>query len=67
MWEKLAGIAMILVAGWQFFASFKQFQNVKQHGTKSTSSFIMYANFYGFFFGALLLILGLAVLFGGFD
>lgn len=67
MWEKLAGIALILLAGWQFYAGVRQFKQVKHHGNKNTSPFIMYANFYAFFFGALLLILGIALLAGGFN
>jgi uncharacterized membrane protein len=67
MWEKLAGIVMILLGCWQFVAGVRQFKQVKHHGDKNTSPFIMYANFYGFFFGALLLILGIAILTGAFD
>lgn len=39
MLEVLAGIACLLLAGYQLFTAYKLFDNTKKHGNKNTSPF----------------------------
>ncbi|WP_390405549.1 immunity protein [Lacticaseibacillus jixiensis] len=62
LFEKIVGVVLLLLALWQFYAAYSNFRNVQRYGNKHTSPFIAYANFYGWFFGALLIVMGMGLL-----
>lgn len=41
MLEVLAGIACLLLAGYQLFTAYKLFDNTKKHGNKNTTPFLL--------------------------
>ncbi|SCB79002.1 hypothetical protein [Weissella bombi] len=63
MFERICGVIGILIGIWQFYAVFRAFQEVKQHATKSTSSFLPIAYFSGLIFGVVMFIFGILLLF----
>lgn len=57
--ETLGGILLIALGCWQFYASAHAFNRVRTSGGPSTSPFMAFALWYGFFFGAILILIGI--------
>ena len=64
--EILGGIGMILLAGWQFLATYRAFQHVHTAGDANTAPTIGIGLGYGLFFGVILLVGGIGLLISGF-
>ena len=58
MLEVLAGIACLLLAGYQLFTAYKLFDNRKKHGNKNTSPFLLNSLWSGALIGIILLSVG---------
>ena len=65
--EILVGIAVLLLAVWQGYASFRYFRQIQQHGTKATSSFALLAAWSGLVFCIILLAMGFMLITGQFS
>ncbi|PMD73781.1 hypothetical protein [Companilactobacillus nuruki] len=57
------GILIIILGGWQMYATTKYFQNLKTAGNKSTSIFSLAAVYSSFFLAIIFIIIGLATVF----
>ncbi|AMV60758.1 Hypothetical protein ADU72_0805 [Pediococcus damnosus] len=64
--ERLVGVLVILGAVWQFYAFQKSFKEMKATANKNTNVLIGFALWMGLFFGIILLLGGLGLLFGAF-
>lgn len=58
----LIGILIFVLAGWQFFASYRAFHQVRTTGNASTSPFIGWGLWSGLVFGIILLGAGIRIL-----
>jgi len=63
LWETIFGILAVLLGIYQIFNSYKYIKTIQKVGNKTTSYFVGYAVWYSFFFGLLILILGIALIF----
>lgn len=62
MFRIIVGVLSLPVAVWQFYSSYKEFHRIKSEGNRNTSAFAPYGIYFGFFFGFLILVLGIALL-----
>lgn len=67
IWEKIIAVICILLGLYQFYASYHAFKDVTKHGSKHTSPFFAFADFYGYFFGSLLIVMAVRLLIGVLD
>ncbi len=67
IWEKIIAVIRILLGLYQFYASYHAFKDVTKHGSKHTSPFFAFADFYGYFFGSLLIVMAVRLLIGVLD
>lgn len=64
--ERLCGILALAIAGWQFYSFRQAFRSFKKTAGKNTNVFIGFGLWLGLFFGIIIFLLGLALLFGAF-
>ncbi|MGO3498584.1 hypothetical protein [Leuconostoc falkenbergense] len=62
MWQLIIGLLLISAAVWQGFASHKAFRTYRANATKTDSPFRVFGYLYGFFFTALLAMMGIVEL-----
>lgn len=63
MVESIVGVVCILLSMFQFYATYKNFTEVKNNGNKNTSYFIGFSIWYSLFFGIILLGVGISLVF----
>lgn len=62
IWEKIIAVICILLGLYEFYASYQAFKAVKKTGNSHTSPFFAFADFYGYFFGGLLIVMAIQLL-----
>ena len=55
LWQPLAGVAILLVAFWELYSGYSEFQRLRKHGNRATSGFSGLAIYYSFAIGIILI------------
>ena len=55
IWQPLAGITVLLLAAWELYSGYTEFQRIHKHGNRATSGFSAFAIYYSIGIGLILL------------